>query len=496
MKYCPNCGTQLDDDAAFCQACGKRTSAMSAQAPPMAPAEGPDPAPKPPKKRRLWLVIGIPVAVLLIAAAVVLALTVQTPMVRFGKGLQTMAASLRDVPKSELDTRMTKEPFDLTASMDLADLSEQIPQLTSGKLKIGVKAGQTEGGLYLAVDQGDAGALRFCALITGDKLYVGGANPYADTAAYVLTLNCKADATLQEKLMSLASERAQNNQPMMDLAKKLSQYAVESLDKDWFTNERAQLRDELTGTVVKTRAAVLTLDAGRLKTFLDTLLHKLDSDPDFFNDLDREIAALAPGQEHIDSRTAFRQGFDELSASLKDMGDAKIRVLVHYRSFSPVALEITTDIKGAPQRFLAEKSAGRDTASYLLMMEGNGSDIPTLTLRATLTQQGGTYTRSFSVQGATSGEQASAELKAVTDTQKDASSLYHTTTRITADWKSSGSGDTSGNIGVTLKGTVGFGSEVKPVQSDEDYLYKELSAAAKPVGSLSELGNELGVAGY
>ncbi len=41
MKYCPNCGTQLDDNAVFCSKCGHSFNGQAAPAAPAAPAADP-----------------------------------------------------------------------------------------------------------------------------------------------------------------------------------------------------------------------------------------------------------------------------------------------------------------------------------------------------------------------------------------------------------------------------------------------------------------------
>jgi len=66
MKYCPQCGAQLPDDATFCAQCGTPLAA------PQAPVNQPAPAAPQPKKKNLGLIAGLVLAVALIVAAVIL----------------------------------------------------------------------------------------------------------------------------------------------------------------------------------------------------------------------------------------------------------------------------------------------------------------------------------------------------------------------------------------------------------------------------------------
>ena len=499
MKYCKNCGAQLEDDAVFCATCGKRTTVMGEQAPAQVHTYAPEPPGPPKKKHNLWLLIGIPAAVVVTAAVLVFLLVIQNPMARFGKGMKTFAAALEDAPRTELSSRMAEEPFDLSTSMDLADLSEQIPQLSSGKLKFGLKADKSDGGMYLSVSQGDTRIADLSTLICGDKLYAGGHMPTDDSLmAYCIALNSQPDAPLREKLIALFNDetRQDQNKKLVALEQKLLKYTVESVDKTWFTNESATLKDDLAGITVKTSAAVLTLNAERLQKLLDTLSQKLDQDPDFYTDLDKLATSLAPGQTPTeDARSSAKETFSQAADALKQMGDSQIKILVHYRWMKPIAIEMTSDMKDVPPRVVLLKSGGGSSASYLFKMEGGRDSIPTLALRCTLDKDGDTYTCNFTVEGELDSEQFSAGLKTVTTAQKVSSSLYQATTKVSADWKASGGDEASGNVGVTFKSNIGFGTEVKPIREDKDYLFDELSRDPKQFNSIADLGNQLG-AGY
>jgi len=500
MKYCKNCGTQMEDDSAFCASCGTPVTQTPQVQPPQEPqAYAPQQsfAPQPPKKRpKTGLIIGIIAAVVVIAAAAVCAvlfLMPGDPMHQFGGGMTGFFSSFDKLPSNEVATRMKTESYDVSLNTNLSDLMSQVaPGQDTGMpdnltLKADLKNTGKDGGLLVSISSGDTALFKVIGIVTDDKLIAG----YSSAMTGDSTMKSAALALKGKPGDPLASRLADVTSGNQDLAKdigtKFLKYAGESVDPKWFTTEDSSVKDALSGEPVKTRAAVMTLDADKTIQLLKTLSGKLDADPTFYSDMDK--LQSSGGVTGADSKTQYDQMFTEAEKGLEGQ-DFKLKAMVHYSGITPVAVEITADLKGdnafTMDMTLQKATKGNSTA-YLLSLNAQPQDSSqavdmTLSLNVDKTSSG--YSFDGKVNMKSTGETLGFGLKGTADIEKKSSNEYTIATKATVNWDIPDS--TPGSVNASLDEDVAFGAAVKSVQSDSDYMYDDLSSNAKEVSTLED----------
>ena len=482
MHFCDQCGTQLDDSLTFCITCGAKQPPVYTTNPNYHTYSAPKPDHKRILKRILW--IAIPIVVLAIGFIIVFGLISNSPAVKFSRSVNAFFTDFAEVQGDEINARLKKEPYDMSAKVDLSSLSELTDgQLENASLNYDLKKNGQEQGMTASLSVGGAEMFKLTGIILSDKL-LAGLSIAGSTKAATIDLPGKPTDPLKERLQMLFSTSNVKNSNIKNVVNKTRQYLQQSIDLSWFETQNDSLTNAVTDQPMNTNTVVLRLNNERIKELLTRLADKFDKDPTFYDELDNYIVNSNPDIINVDSR---KQIGDALKNAVNNMPEENIEfcVKIHLSGSAPVALQFSLDVGGDDGfsfDIVLQKNIVQNKTVYKgeIKLDRENSLLPDLDMdiKCDIEKVNEGFTYHFIATANSEGNTFKISLDGKSNINKQSSDQYIVDAAVTVGWEIPEIAEES-SIDFAIKETYAFNSQIQPIKDDDHYAYNELNADAK-----------------